>query len=129
MWLPHMCPLLGTRSATQARALTGNQTSNPLVCRLGLNPLSHTSQGQGMHFKFPGASKPHSQCRQYTPDSVPCTSPQIQRLWLSASVLSAGRGMRSVPSARFAKLSSNLENGSFVLEGHAGTIGSSSVCV
>ena len=27
-------------------ALTGNQTSNPLVHRLVLNPLSHTNQGQ-----------------------------------------------------------------------------------
>ena len=30
---------------TQARALTGNWTSDPLVRRLVLNPLSHTSQG------------------------------------------------------------------------------------
>ena len=37
--------LLGTGSATQARALTGNRTSDNLVCRLALNPLSHTSQG------------------------------------------------------------------------------------
>ena len=34
-----------TWSATQACALTGNQTSDPLVHRLALNPLSHTSQG------------------------------------------------------------------------------------
>ena len=31
--------------ATQACALTGNRTSDPLVCRLVLSPLSHTSQG------------------------------------------------------------------------------------
>ena len=31
--------------ATQARALTGNQTNNPLLCRPALNPLSYTSQG------------------------------------------------------------------------------------
>ena len=31
--------------ATQACALTGNRTSDPLVCRLALKPLSHTSQG------------------------------------------------------------------------------------
>ena len=37
-------PLLGTWPATQACALPGNQTSDPLVCRLALNPLSHTSQ-------------------------------------------------------------------------------------
>ena len=38
-------PLLGTWPTTQACALTGNQTGDPLVCRLALNPLSHTSQG------------------------------------------------------------------------------------
>ena len=38
-------PLLGTWPATQACALTGNQTYNPLVHRPALNPLSHTSQG------------------------------------------------------------------------------------
>ena len=31
--------------ATQACGLTGNQTGDPLVCRLALSPLSHTSQG------------------------------------------------------------------------------------
>ena len=41
-----MCgPLLGTWPATQASALTGNQTCDPLLHRLVLNPLSHTSQG------------------------------------------------------------------------------------
>ena len=43
-WLPLTRPQLGTWSATQACALTGNQTS-PLVHWLTLNPLSHTSQG------------------------------------------------------------------------------------
>ena len=46
VWVPIMCPLLGTWPATQACALTGNLTGGPLVCRLALNPLSHTSQGQ-----------------------------------------------------------------------------------
>ena len=50
VWLPLMCPLLGTWPATQAHALTGNQTGDPLVHRLVLNPLSHTSQG-GKDFK------------------------------------------------------------------------------
>ena len=45
VWLPLACPLLGTWPATQACALTGNQTGDPLVCRLVLYPLSHTSQG------------------------------------------------------------------------------------
>ena len=43
--LPLEHPPPGAWPATQARALTGNQTSNPLVHRLALSPLSHTSQG------------------------------------------------------------------------------------
>ena len=38
-------PLLGIWPATQARALTGNQTHDPLVRKLALKPLSHTSHG------------------------------------------------------------------------------------
>ena len=45
VWLLLVHSLLETRLATQAHALTGNQTSDPLVCRSVLNPLSHTSQG------------------------------------------------------------------------------------
>ena len=45
VWLPLMRPLLGTWHATQAGALTRNWTRDPLVHRLALNPLSHTSQG------------------------------------------------------------------------------------
>ena len=37
-------PLLGTWPTTQGRALTGNQTGVLLICKLPLNPLSHTSQ-------------------------------------------------------------------------------------
>ena len=37
--------LLGTWPTAQACALTGNRTSNPLVLRPALNPLSHTNQG------------------------------------------------------------------------------------
>ena len=43
VWLPLMCPLLGTWPATQACALTWNRTSIPLVHRTMLNPLSYTS--------------------------------------------------------------------------------------
>ena len=44
-------PLTGvTWPTTQACVLTGNWTSDPLVCRLALNPLSHTSQGSRVHF-------------------------------------------------------------------------------
>ena len=45
VWLPLMHPQLGTWPATQACALTGSQTSDPLVHRPALNSLSHTSQG------------------------------------------------------------------------------------
>ena len=45
VWLPLMHPPLGTWPTTQACALTGNQTGDPLVCRVALNPPSHTSQG------------------------------------------------------------------------------------
>ena len=45
VWLPLMLPLLGTWSKTQTCVLTGNQTGDPLVHRLGLNPLSYMSQG------------------------------------------------------------------------------------
>ena len=47
VWLPLTCPLLETWPVTQAGALTGNQTRDPLVHRPTLNPLSHTSQGYG----------------------------------------------------------------------------------
>ena len=53
-WLPLTCPQLGTWPATQACALTGNRTSDLSVCRLALNPLSHTSQGWIVQF-FIGA--------------------------------------------------------------------------
>ena len=45
VWLPLACPLLGTWPTIQTCALTGNGTSNPLVHRPELSPLSHTSQG------------------------------------------------------------------------------------
>ena len=41
-------PNWGTWPSPQACALTGNRTSDPLVCRPALNPLSHTSQGKIM---------------------------------------------------------------------------------
>ena len=50
-WLPLSLPQPGTWSTTQACALTGNHTSNPLVGRPALNPLSHTSQGWIIYFK------------------------------------------------------------------------------
>ena len=49
--LPLKHPLLGTWPATQACALTGNRTSDPLICRLALNPPSHTSEGRKNFWK------------------------------------------------------------------------------
>ena len=43
-WLPLSHSQLLTWPATQACALTGNGTGDPLVCRPALNLLSHTSQ-------------------------------------------------------------------------------------
>ena len=45
VWLPLVRPLLGTRPTTQACALTGSGTGDPLVRRPALSPLSGTSQG------------------------------------------------------------------------------------
>ena len=45
VWLSLARPLLGTWPATQASALTGNRTGDPLVHRPAPNPLSHISQG------------------------------------------------------------------------------------
>ena len=38
----------GTWPSTQAGALPGNRTSDHLICRPALNPLSHTSQGSSL---------------------------------------------------------------------------------
>ena len=46
MWLPLTHPQLGTWSATQACALTGNRTGDLLTLRLALSPLNHTIQGR-----------------------------------------------------------------------------------
>ena len=51
MYLMH--PLLETWPTTQACAPTGNRTSNHLVCRLALNPLSRTNQGLSFSQKIP----------------------------------------------------------------------------
>ena len=51
VWLPLARALLGTWPAAQACALTGNQTSNPLVLMPALNPMSHMSQDISSYFK------------------------------------------------------------------------------
>ena len=49
VWLLLKHLLLGTRPTTQACAQTGNLTSDPLVLRPALSPLSHTSQGSNLN--------------------------------------------------------------------------------
>ena len=56
VWLPLARPLLGTWP--KACALTGNQTSNPLVRRPALNPLSHTTKGPFHIFTCTSAHPP-----------------------------------------------------------------------
>ena len=46
MQLPLTCTTPGTWPATQACALTGKRSGDPLVRRLVLSPLSHTSPGE-----------------------------------------------------------------------------------
>ena len=45
VWLPLICPSLGTWPTTQACALDWKSTHYPLVRSLALSPLSHPSQG------------------------------------------------------------------------------------
>ena len=52
VWLHLAHPHLGTWPATQACALTGNQTCDSLVCRPVLNPLSYTSQVTNIYIFF-----------------------------------------------------------------------------
>ena len=52
VWLLFEYPLLEAWPAPQACFLTGNWTSNTLVCRPALNQLSHTSQGRKSYIFF-----------------------------------------------------------------------------
>ena len=58
VWLPFVHPPQGIWPTTQACALTGNRTGDPLVHWLALNPLSHTSQGYICILKL-SPCKPH----------------------------------------------------------------------
>ena len=51
MWLPLTSSHLGTWLASQACALTGNWTDDPLVRRPAPNPLSYTIQGWCLQFQ------------------------------------------------------------------------------
>ena len=52
VWLPLLCPQMGTRTTTQACAPTGNWTASALVCRPALNPPSSISHGWGNSVLF-----------------------------------------------------------------------------
>ena len=65
--LPITHPHLGTWAETQARALTGSQTSDLLVCRLELNPLSHTSQGTNITFNMKSQNSLPKNCNVTKP--------------------------------------------------------------
>ena len=49
VWFLLKHPMLGVWPTAEACALTGYRTDDPLVHRLALNPLSHTSQGQSLN--------------------------------------------------------------------------------
>ena len=50
VWVPLAHFLLGTWSTTQASALIGNQTGDPLLHSPAFNPLSYTRQGRSFPF-------------------------------------------------------------------------------
>ena len=80
MWLPLMHPLLGTWPTTQACTLTGNQTSSPLVHRLALNPLSHTSQGSSIYLDMRNQPEEVFCCERSQADHSWCRATD-RRIW------------------------------------------------
>ena len=52
VWLPLACPLLGTWPTTETCALTGNQTSDPLVCRWCPTHWATPVRAKLMNFNF-----------------------------------------------------------------------------
>ena len=50
VWLPLMCPLLGTWTTTQTCVLDWESNRRPFDLQAGTQPLSHTSQGELQHY-------------------------------------------------------------------------------
>ena len=50
--VPFTCPQPGTWPTTQASALTGNHTGDPLVHRPALNALSNNGQGICFYYSY-----------------------------------------------------------------------------
>ena len=100
VWLPLTCPLPRTWPTTQACALIGNQTCDPLVLRLALHPLSPTSQDRSSSLRH----LPSLVCISLLRGEVlgllsfVCTSPcrAQPRATLVAAVLAGVRGGSSL---------------------------------
>ena len=79
----HTHPAGNLAHTTQACALTGNQTSDPLVHRPALNPLSHTSQGWIIFYSQgkPGEWDNGTDYREsFTKEVIKCQmQPQVHR--------------------------------------------------
>ena len=77
-------PYWGTWPETQACALAGNRTGDPLVCRPALNPLSYTNQGHLLIFREKGRKRergietPMCGCLSCTPTWDP--DPQLRHV-------------------------------------------------
>ena len=80
VWLPPTYLPPGARLVTQACAPTGNQTGGPLVHRLALNPLRHTSQASApppfFFFKEREGKEGRKSGLRYV-DWLPLTLPQL----------------------------------------------------
>ena len=50
LWLPLVDPQVGTWPTAQTYTVTRSQTSNLMICKLTLSPLSHTSQSNSILF-------------------------------------------------------------------------------
>ena len=81
VWLPLTLPLLGTWPTTQEGALTRDRTSDPLVCRPVLNPLSHSSQ-RHPNVNFKKRSKEGTQLPYDTLTQVPKWGPGRQHRYV-----------------------------------------------
>ena len=96
-------PYWGTWPATQACALTGNRTSDPLLHSPAFNPLSHTSQEKECVFKKAsedweskkGALRYHrgNNCRKWRPASE--LDEQREEVWVLRSY-EHGEGISTV---------------------------------
>ena len=91
VWLPLALHLLGTWPATQAGALMGNWTCDPLLRRPELNPLSYTSQGQyplNKHQKVELSHNPLQSSNCFKPNTGTPANRRTEISWLSNLIAS-----------------------------------------